>query len=400
MLAMVTLSIVDSVLVAFKQKVRSSALLDVLNRCSVVMCGAHTSPSICTSATIRTADATHARANEQRLAQDFHSLEAELWLPVEDAPDLDVNQLVGPIVACWRSTLRLNPSRAQKFANDLYALPRRDVESVSEARVHDTLQWLRCQGFQDNQVAAMLGKHAALGTQDPRRLQATYSQLFGLWLSDRRGVNRAIRRNPHLLCLTADDVGNRVDYLLALGLEATEVRKLVRRHTGVLCKNISANIAFLASKRLTASQICDMIRKAPGWIVQPLNILVAKWAYIMRDLKGSVDDICLYPQLLELDILQVVGPRLGYARMKHYRVLMPSYTRGHPILQQSDEWSKHKVVPLQFYVGAGRDWLCQVLQFDGDDFQQYQDSWIATTGQAWLQYSHRVKGSKGAGGML
>jgi hypothetical protein len=106
------------------------------------------------------------------------------------------------------------------------------------------------------------------------------------------------------------------------------------------------------------------------------------------------------PRLLRLPLLSVLGPRAGIARKKRMKLLMPSYSAGHPLLARPDEWAAARMAPVEWWMTAKPAHLCRRLGIDAAELRHYTDAWKMTTGDRWrrLALSPTAGGGSGASG--
>jgi len=113
------------------------------------------------------------------------------------------------------------------------------------------------------------------------------------------------------------------------------------------------------------------------------------------------------PQLLRLSLLDALGPRAGLARKKRVKLLMPSYSLGHPILRDPREWAPNRMAPIHFWMTAPADKLCGTMGLDAGELAHYQLAWKMTTGDKWRRLvlsptadGGGAEGAAGAGAQL
>jgi hypothetical protein len=91
----------------------------------------------------------------------------------------------------------------------------------------------------------------------------------------------------------------------------------------------------------------------------------------------------LTPRLLRLPLLTVLGPRAGIARKKRIKLLMPSYSMGHPFTAKPHEWAEARMAPVEWWMTVSAGTLCRHLGIDAAELRHYQEAWRMTTGDRW-----------------
>lgn len=99
--------------------------------------------------------------------------------------------------------------------------------------------------------------------------------------------------------------------------------------------------------------------------------------------QGTLEDLVLTPQLLELSVLDTLGPRAGLAKKQRIKLLMPSYSAGHPILKKKHEWAQHRMAPIKWWMTAPPAALCKGMGLEAGELTRYQEAWKMTTGDKW-----------------
>jgi hypothetical protein len=114
--------------------------------------------------------------------------------------------------------------------------------------------------------------------------------------------------------------------------------------------------------------------------------------------QGTLEDLILTPELLRLSLLDTLGPRTGLAKKKRIKLLMPSYSMGHPILTQPREWAPHRMAPVRFWMTSTPQQLCAAMGLDVSELNHYQQAWKMTTGDKWRRLALSPTADVGAGG--
>lgn len=116
--------------------------------------------------------------------------------------------------------------------------------------------------------------------------------------------------------------------------------------------------------------------------------------------QGTLEDLVLAPQLLQLSLLDTLGPRAGLAKKKRVKLLMPSYSAGHPILKRPREWAQHRMAPVRYWMTASPPRLGKTMGLDPEEVTRYQEAWKMTTGDRWrrLVLSPTARGGGGGAG--
>lgn len=84
-------------------------------------------------------------------------------------------------------------------------------------------------------------------------------------------------------------------------------------------------------------------------------------------LQVTVADVVHFPELLSLSIISRLGPRLAYARKRGVKLLLPSHARLLPDLSQ-DQWSEHKLIPLDVWLTREDKSVCKVMGLSLEDY--------------------------------
>jgi len=89
-------------------------------------------------------------------------------------------------------------------------------------------------------------------------------------------------------------------------------------------------------------------------------------------LQSSRQDLVLFPQLLTLPIKSCLGPRVLYARKRQIKLLAPSLAAlVGQLSNHASEWREHKMVPLDFWLGASDKKMCAAMDLNLEDYQRW-----------------------------
>ncbi|KAI8465080.1 MAG: hypothetical protein J3K34DRAFT_488936 [Monoraphidium minutum] len=260
----------------------------------------------------------------------------------------------------------------------------------------------------EDQVAALLTKCPALlraldGADPAHVLDLLQRHAFpGAAAGEDAGASAALGalvvRAPHILRAPAAAVKANLEFLTGtLRLDPAAAAAALSRHpplAGARPGALATNMGFLVGLGASGAELREMVGRCPRWAAMPLRDLTVKWQFIKQELKGTLEDVVLAPQLLQLSLLDALGPRAGLAKKKRVRLLMPSYSAGHPILTRPREWAVHRMAPVRFWMTASPERLGRTMGLDPEEIARYGDAWRMTTGDRW----RRLVLSPGAGG--
>lgn len=200
-------------------------------------------------------------------------------------------------------------------------------------------------------------------------------------------LGKLLQSAPHVLRAPPTTVEANLEYLSStLRLPPDVMRRAVAQHPTLLSHRpgaMSINMGFLVGLGANVGDLQGMMAQCPRWATMPLHDLTVKWQFFRQELKGTLEDLVLTPQLLQLSLLDTLGPRAGLARKKRVRLLMPSYSTGHPILKSPHEWAEHRMAPIRYWMTAKPQSLCKTMGLDPEELARYRDAWKMTTGDRW-----------------
>ncbi|GBF97944.1 hypothetical protein Rsub_10617 [Raphidocelis subcapitata] len=273
-------------------------------------------------------------------------------------------------------------------------------------------------GLRDDQIARALTRCAALlrGTQAGGGADAALEVLgalrAGAWAPQpaeggggaRDALAALLVKSPHVLRVPLAALRANCAYLTdTLRLPAGDARAAVAAHPKLLTARpgaVATNMGFLVGLGASGADLRRMMVACPSWATMPLRDLTIKWTFFRQEMKGTLEDLVLTPELLRLSLLDTLGPRAGLARRRRIKLLMPSYSTGHPILQQRGEWAAHRMAPVEFWMTAPPAQLAKYMGVDPEELSYYQEAWKMTTGDKWrrLVLSPTAAGGGGGGG--